>query len=112
MVLDVEGNGATLINLDDSKIVRRHLDNIKDATATVTADLETCWMDLNQTTPIRPQIPIALAPVPPNVPPQAPTPNNPVMSGLNAPMDAVNGRPHRHRQQPQRYSDEHWEMEK
>ena len=111
-VIDVKGSGVTLINLDDGKIVRRHLDDVKDATASVTAELETCWMDHNPTTQVHPQLPIALAPLPPNVPLQAHPPNIPVANDPAVVADAVGARPQRHRQPTQFYSDEHWEMEK
>ena len=111
-VIDVQANGAILLSLDDSKIKRRHLDDIKDATATVTSDLETCWMDSNPPTQFQPQIPTALEPVMPDVPPQVQPRDQPVVSGPTVPVNTWGTRPQRNRQPPQDYSDERGEMEK
>ena len=46
-VINTSGNGATLLRLSDGKFVRRHLDDIKDATEVVkqTEVESTLWMD-------------------------------------------------------------------
>ena len=54
-VVDVKGNGTTLIRLSDDKIVRRHLDDIKDASALeTTTDEDMCWIAPDTPPNIRP----------------------------------------------------------
>ena len=66
-VVDLKGNGTILLRLSDNKIVRRHLDDVKDATATSAVE-ETCW--INHAVP------------PPNAPSQTQTPNPPAISPM------------------------------
>ena len=82
-VIDVKGNGAILLRITDSTIFRRHLDDIKDASAAVSSPEEgTCWIEE------------------PNIPPVTVEENPP----------AGTGRPQRERRQPPYYSDENWMM--
>ena len=94
-VVDVKGNGVSLIRLSDSKLVRRHLDDVKDATQ-VTEEEETWWVDDN--VPCN-DLPLE-NPLPPNnlapIPPQPPA--------------AAEGRPQRERRLPPRYRDDDWVM--
>ncbi len=67
-VIDVKGNGTTLLRLSDSRIVRRHLDDVKDASSVdmMSAD-DTYWIESN----ITPNTPAALdvvAPILANAP--------------------------------------------
>ena len=75
-VIDVRGNGVTLLRLLDDRIMRCHLDDVKDATQVVKeTEEETCWTDnVPNTPPIQvpqdPQVPPAVGHGPPNVRPQ------------------------------------------
>ena len=86
-VIDVSGNGVTLLRPSDNRIMRRHLDDVKDATA-VAAEEETCWIG---DTP---------APNPVQVPPMPATP----------PVVGPNTRPQRERRPPAYYRDDCWLM--
>ena len=79
-VVDIRGNGATLLRLSDSKIFRRHLDDIKVATQ-VDEQTEMCWVDEDD---------VATAALPEDV--------------RQAPPDMIGaGRPQRVRQPPRRH---------
>ena len=106
-VISLTGNGGTLLRLSDNKIVRRHLDDIKDASCVVEQEEEDmCWMNDNSV-PIPPnRAPQDLAPLPPTLPPVVQHPN-PLGE-----MDAVAvERPQRNRRPPTRYTDGDWVME-
>ena len=108
-VVDVKGNGTTLLRLSDSQIVRRHLDDVKEATPAMT-DNETCWIDCNRAPNPQPHYdPNDLAPLPPIVPQQA-QPHNPQAQPI-PPVADGNQRPQRERRQPAYYRDECWVME-
>ena len=101
-VVDVKGNGVSLMRLSDSKLVRRHLDDVKDATQVMEED-ETCWVDPS-IPPVNPPLRLAQDlenPLPPYnlelIPPNPPA--------------ADEGRPQRNRRPPARYRDNEWVME-
>ena len=75
-VISLTGNGGTLLRLSDNKIVRRHLDDIKDASCVVEQEEEDmCWMNDNSV-PIPPnRPPHDLAPLPPALPVVVQQPN-------------------------------------
>ena len=79
-VVDVKGNGTILLRLSDDRIVRRHLDDVKDATPVERMVYETCWMNSNPQTPApepQPvQNPTTLSDHNPRPTPQHPLPPN------------------------------------
>ena len=54
-VIEVKGNGATLLHIWDGKIVRRHLNDIKDASSMECEGNDTCWIE-DDVTPNYPQV--------------------------------------------------------
>ena len=57
-VVDIKGNGATLLRLSDSKIFRRHLDDIKDATTATSREPDSmCWVNTPQPAPLPDTLP-------------------------------------------------------
>ncbi len=66
-VVDLKGNGVVLLRLSDDKIVRRHCDDVKVATAVTTEDNKTCWIDGNLTTSNTTQQPSDNPVIPPPV---------------------------------------------
>ena len=65
-VIDVKSSGVILLRVSDGKIVRRHLDDIKDASPTLSSsEDETCWIyEQYPNAPV--QLPLDLVPLPPN----------------------------------------------
>ena len=112
-VVDVKGNGTILLRLSDSKIVRRHLDDVKDATAVINSTTDqTCWINSNPTAPqSEPTDAPTSEPTPPMTPPSPPAPTPQVAA--EAPQEAArnNGRPQRNRKLPKYLRDECWVME-
>ena len=109
-VIDVKGNGATLLRLSDDKIIRRHLDDIKDASAFErTTDDDMCWLKSSIALNTPPQHPPQhLDPLPPNAPGIANPPNPPVAVD---PVPIANAeRPQRNRQPPAYYRGDDWVM--
>ena len=98
-VVDIKGDGTTLLRLSDSTIFRRHLDDIKDASAISPAEPgEMCWIDGNVS----------------KSPQREPQPLNPLVAADPPPEAAVRpnaaNRPQRERQPPAYYRDDQWEM--
>ena len=92
-VIDVRGNGTTLLRLDDDRIIRRHLDDVKDVSLARLEEDNTCWVESNtENAPAR-QPP--LAEQPPILPLQ-PAP---------APLEIVQRRTGRNRNEPDRFGD-------
>ena len=109
-VIDVKGNGATLLRVWDSKIVRRHLNDIKDASSMQCEADDTCWTEGDFTPnypPLVAQNPNPLPPIDPTIL-QAPTPT----AAAEAPAGEPSSRPQRSRRPPVFYSDENWAMER
>ena len=100
-VIDVKGNGVSLLRLSDCKIFRRHLDDVKDASQ-VTEEEETCRVDNN--------VPNATPPIrlPQDV--ENPLPPNPLLQPAAGPPAANEGRPQRDRRLPARFRDDTWVM--
>ena len=61
-VIDVRGNGTTLLRLDDDRIVRRHLDDVKDVSTAHSEEDSTCWVESNAENAPALQIPLAAQP--------------------------------------------------
>ena len=98
-VVDIKGNGTTLLRLSDSTIFRRHLDDIKDASAISPAEPgETCCIDRNVS----------------RSPQRESQPRNPLVAAGPPPEAAIRpnaaNRPQRERQPPAYYRDDQWEM--
>jgi hypothetical protein len=86
-VVDVKGNGTTLLRLSDCQLFRRHLDDVKDASAVEAArscNNDTCW--INSDLPIPLDIP---HPFPNNNNNNVNNPNNipPAAAAAEAPRD-------------------------
>ena len=57
-VVEVRGNGTILLRVCDSKIIRRHLDDVKDATAVAaSAHEDTWWVDSEPVAPLPHTVP-------------------------------------------------------
>ena len=94
-VIDIQGNGVTLLRLSDDRIMRRHLDDVKDVTQVVKeTEEEMCWTDIPNTPPIQ-------VPQDQQVPPAA------VAHGAQPP----NVRPQRNRELPSYLRDGNWVLE-
>ncbi len=91
-VVDIKGNGVTLLRLSDSKVMRRHLDDVKDATAVGTSELDDmCWINTPQQAPQT-----AVAP-PPNTTLLAQAPTTPLFNNGWCNVDERNTLPGRRR---------------
>ena len=102
-VMDVKGNGVTLLRLSDDKIVRRHMDDVKDATAVediTKTDDHNCWIDNNLPNPPQPQL--YPTPIPLHNPNSIQVPNPQAAIGA---QPAGNERPQRDRKRPPHLED-------